>query len=61
MESFITYPTTQTHADIPLEEREKRGICERLLRFSVGIEHIEDLKEDLDQALLKSKEELLHV
>lgn len=61
VESFITYPTTQTHADIPLEEREKRGICERLLRFSVGIEHIEDLKEDLDQALLKSKEELLHV
>ncbi len=61
VESFITYPTTQTHADIPFEERERRGVCERLLRFSVGIEHVEDLKRDLDQALLKSKEELAHV
>ncbi|WP_066187324.1 methionine biosynthesis PLP-dependent protein [Gracilibacillus timonensis] len=51
VESFITYPTTQTHADIPQEELQKRGICNKLLRFSVGIEHVEDLKEDIQQAL----------
>lgn len=49
VESFITYPLTQTHADMPLEERERRGICDRLLRFSVGIEDAEDLIEDLKQ------------
>ncbi|MDX8047416.1 methionine biosynthesis PLP-dependent protein [Gracilibacillus sp. S3-1-1] len=51
VESFITYPTTQTHADIPEEERERRGISDKLLRFSVGVEHIEDLKHDIKQAL----------
>jgi cystathionine gamma-synthase len=51
VESFITYPTTQTHADIPQEERDRRGVSDRLLRFSVGIEHVEDLKADLEQAL----------
>ncbi|UOQ47076.1 methionine biosynthesis PLP-dependent protein [Gracilibacillus caseinilyticus] len=51
VESFITYPTTQTHADIPKDELERRGISDTLLRFSVGIENIEDLKSDLDQAL----------
>ncbi|KIL52033.1 methionine biosynthesis PLP-dependent protein [Jeotgalibacillus soli] len=51
IESFITYPATQTHADIPVEERHARGICDRLLRFSVGIEHIDDLTSDLAQAL----------
>lgn len=51
VESLITYPATQTHADIPEEIRQQIGICNRLLRLSVGIEHIEDLKNDLDQAL----------
>lgn len=51
VESLITYPATQTHADIPEEIRQRMGICNRLLRLSVGIEHIEDLKNDLDQAL----------
>lgn len=51
VESFITYPATQTHADIPLEERERVGICGRLLRFSVGIEHVEDLKAELQTVL----------
>ncbi|MFS0559942.1 methionine biosynthesis PLP-dependent protein [Terribacillus sp. 179-K 1B1 HS] len=50
VESFITYPMTQTHADIPVEEREARGICDRLLRFSVGIEEAQDLIGDLQQA-----------
>jgi len=50
VESFITYPATQTHADIPEEVRISYGVCNRLLRFSVGVEHIEDLIEDLQQA-----------
>lgn len=50
VESFITYPTTQTHADIPLEERLSRGVDERLLRFSVGVEKAEDLIADVRQA-----------
>ena len=49
VESFITYPATQTHAEIPYEERTRRGVCDRLLRFSVGVEEVEDLIEDLKQ------------
>ena len=51
VESLITYPMLQTHADIPKEEREAKGINERLLRFSVGLEYAGDLIEDLRQAL----------
>jgi len=51
VESLITYPMLQTHADIPQEEREARGIGECLLRLSVGLEAAEDLIEDLRQAL----------
>ena len=51
VESLITYPATQTHADIPLEVREAIGVSNLLLRLSVGIENIEDLIADLDQAL----------
>ena len=47
--SFITYPATQTHADMPYEERVARGVCDRLLRFSVGIEEAEDIIDDLKQ------------
>ncbi|WP_339061771.1 aminotransferase class I/II-fold pyridoxal phosphate-dependent enzyme [Tepidibacillus marianensis] len=50
VESLITYPATQTHADIPEDIRKKVGIDDRLLRLSVGIEHITDLIEDLSQA-----------
>ncbi|MCD7035015.1 methionine biosynthesis PLP-dependent protein [Metabacillus sp. GX 13764] len=56
VESLITYPATQTHMDIPEEIRTANGVCNRLLRFSVGIEHAEDLKEDLRQAFQKVKE-----
>lgn len=56
VESFITYPTTQTHADIPEEEREQRGVDKRLLRFSVGLEEAEDLIADFKQALVKAAE-----
>ncbi len=51
VESLITYPMLQTHADVPVEEREAKGINERLLRLSVGLECADDLIADLDQAL----------
>ena len=51
VESLITFPAVQTHADIPAEVREKLGITDRLLRLSVGIEHPDDIIEDLAQAL----------
>jgi len=51
VESLCTYPATQTHADIPQEIREYVGVCDRLLRLSVGIEHPDDLIADVCQAL----------
>lgn len=51
VESLITYPMLQTHADVPQKVREAKGINERLLRFSVGLENANDLICDLDQAL----------
>ncbi len=58
VESFITYPATQTHADMPVAERTARGVCNRLLRFSVGVEQAEDLIDDLSQALAKLEKEV---
>ncbi len=51
VESLITYPMLQTHGDVPVEIREKLGITETFLRLSVGIENVEDLIADLEQAL----------
>lgn len=51
VESLMTLPAVQTHADIPVEERLRLGICERLLRLSVGIESSCDIIADLEQAL----------
>lgn len=53
VESFVTYPMTQTHMDIPKNVRESYGLSDRLLRLSVGIEAVKDLIADLDQALRK--------
>lgn len=53
VESFITYPATQTHADIPEKVRIETGVDNTLLRFSVGIEDVEDLIADLEQAFAK--------
>jgi len=50
-ESLMTYPAVQTHADIPEDIRRAVGVDDRLLRFSVGLEHAEDLIEDLKQAI----------
>lgn len=50
VESFITYPMYQTHADVPFVELLERGINERFLRLSVGLENVDDLIADLAQA-----------
>jgi cystathionine beta-lyase/cystathionine gamma-synthase len=51
VESLIEHPGTMTHASIPPETREQMGITPDLIRLSVGIEHVDDLRSDLDQAL----------
>lgn len=51
VESLITFPTAQTHAEMPEEMRERLGISNKLLRLSVGIEDVEDIIADLAQAL----------
>jgi cystathionine gamma-lyase/cystathionine beta-lyase len=51
VESLINHPATMTHASIPKEEREKAGVVDNLLRFSVGVEDIDDLLEDVKNAL----------
>ncbi|MCC8122163.1 MAG: PLP-dependent aspartate aminotransferase family protein [Oscillospiraceae bacterium] len=51
VESLMTYPMLQTHADVPQAEREAKGITECLLRLSVGLESAEDLIADLAQAM----------
>ncbi len=51
VESLIGHPASMTHGSIPREERIKNGLVDSLIRLSVGIEAIEDLKEDLAQAI----------
>ena len=51
VESIITHPSSMTHHTIPAETREILGIKDNLLRLSVGLENVQDLIEDLDQAL----------
>jgi cystathionine beta-lyase len=53
VESLCGHPASMTHAAIPKEEREKTGVVDSLIRLSVGVEDIEDLIADLDQALAK--------
>ncbi len=53
VESLVNHPASMTHASIPKEERIKNGLSDTLIRLSVGVEDIEDLIADLDQALLK--------
>ena len=53
VESLIGHPATMTHASIPKEVREQSGVVDSLIRLSVGIEDVEDLIEDLKQALDK--------
>tara|TARA_B100001093_G_scaffold519342_1_gene607887 strand:- start:836 stop:1990 length:1155 start_codon:yes stop_codon:yes gene_type:complete len=51
VESLIEHPAIMTHASVPFKERKKLGISDNFIRLSVGIEYIEDLKNDLNQAL----------
>lgn len=55
VESLLTYPITQTHADVPPEQLAKNGITDRLLRLSVGIEGIEDLIQELERVFAESE------
>jgi cystathionine beta-lyase/cystathionine gamma-synthase len=50
IESLCCHPATMTHASIPKEIREPRGITDGLIRLSVGLEHIDDLVSDVLQA-----------
>ena len=51
VESLVSHPASMTHASVPKEERDKLGITDGLIRFSVGIEDVEDLIADIEQAL----------
>lgn len=57
VETLITYPATQTHADVPEEIRVKNGITDCVLRMSVGIENIKDLLNELEQVFAKVRGE----
>ena len=51
VESLIEHPAIMTHASVPKEARQKLGISDGLIRLSVGLEDVQDLREDLAQAL----------
>ena len=53
VETMITHPASMTHADVPVEDRRKRGLTDGLVRLSVGIEDVEDIIADLENALEK--------
>jgi cystathionine gamma-lyase len=51
VESLVNHPAVMTHASVPAERRAALGITDDLVRLSVGVEDLEDLRADLDQAL----------
>lgn len=51
VESLVCHPASMTHASVPKEDREKMGLTDSLVRFSVGVEDVEDLIADIEQAL----------
>ncbi len=53
VETLISHPATMTHASVPAELRQRIGVTDDLVRVSVGIEDVDDLKEDLEQALAR--------
>ena len=55
VESLVCHPASMTHASIPKEIREKVGITDGLIRLSIGIENIDDLLADLQQAIQESE------
>ena len=51
VDTLISHPATMSHAGVPREDRLRFGISDGLIRMSVGIENVEDILNDLDQAL----------
>jgi cystathionine beta-lyase/cystathionine gamma-synthase len=51
VESLISHPASMTHASVPRAEREKAGLTDGLVRLSVGIEDLDDLRADIEKAL----------
>ena len=60
VETLITYPITQTHAEVPVEVRKKNGINECILRLSIGIEDSKDLIKELDRVFHRNEKEGEH-
>jgi O-succinylhomoserine sulfhydrylase len=54
LRSLLCHPASTTHANMGAEARAEMGVTDGLLRINVGLEDVEDLKEDLDQALRKA-------
>ena len=54
VETMITHPATMTHVEVPAAERHARGLSDGLVRLSVGIEDVEDIIADIEQALEKA-------
>ena len=59
VESLVCHPASMTHAAIPKEIRDEVGIVDELIRFSVGIEDVDDLISDLEQAIKNSKKAVI--
>ena len=55
VESLVCHPASMTHASIPKEVRDKVGITDGLIRLSIGIENIDDILKDLDNAIKESE------
>jgi len=53
VETLIEHPASMTHSKVSAEEKKKAGISDELVRYAVGIEHVDDLIADLEQALAK--------
>ena len=53
--TIATHPASTTHSKIEVEQREAAGIFDGTIRLSVGLEHIDDIKQDIEQALMQSK------
>jgi cystathionine gamma-lyase len=60
VESLIEIPASMTHASIPAESRRAQGLADGLVRLSVGVEHVDDLREDLEQAFAKAHARRAH-
>jgi len=51
----VTHPSTTTHSKLTAQERKESGVTDSMIRISVGLEHIDDIVADLEQAVIKSR------